>query len=427
MVKYLSILGVTVSGLFFNFLGLQPPQIEERLDWDQMAFFQLPPEPDQTAEKIVDDYLQRLAAKGFNPNAQGVWLQSGMARLATRNGQTPASAASITKVATTLAAVKTWGLDRRFATTAYAKGTLRNGVLQGDLVIQGEGDPFFVWEEAIALANGLNNAGLKEVTGNLMITGNFYMNYKTNPQTAGELLRLAFDGEQWTPVILKQYSEMPPGTKRPQVKVAGSVVVNPNEPIPSTVLVRRQSMTLANILKQMNIFSNNVMSEVLAQAIGGSDAVSKLAAEAAGFPPEEIQLINGSGLGVANRISPRASIAMFLALERELNQQSWSVADLFPVSGRDTEGTMEDRNFPPNVVLKTGTLNAVSALAGVIPTRDRGLVWFSMINSGGDILELRAQQDILLQQITKTWGSAALPNPGGAALDEQLGDPSRNQ
>ncbi|NEO26569.1 MAG: D-alanyl-D-alanine carboxypeptidase [Kamptonema sp. SIO4C4] len=425
MLKSLSLSLLGLLGLSLNLGGASSPQITELLAWQEVAFFQLPAEPDPAAEKIVDNYLNRLAARGLAADAQGVWLQSGMTRLATRNGTIPDSAASLTKIATTLAAVKTWGLDHRFETEVLIQGTVNNGVLQGDLVIQGGGDPFFVWEEAIALGNALNQLGIREVTGNLLVTGEFYMNYKTNPQTAGQLLKLALDSQQWTPVVLKQYNKMPPETKRPQIKIQGQVVTQGNIAA-AKPLMRRQSMTLANILKQMNIFSNNVMAETLAEAAGGADRVSQLAAQAAEVSPDEIQLINGSGLGVANRISPHAAISMFMALERELDTQSWGVGDLFPVSGRDKQGTMEDRNFPPHTVLKTGTLRGVSALAGVVPTRDRGLVWFALVNEGGDIVELRSQQDRLLQDIANTWGITTLPNKGGTGLDEKLGDPSRN-
>jgi len=44
----------------------------------------------------------------------------------------------------------------------------------------------FVWEE-IALGNSLNQLGIKRVTGNLVITSNFAMNYKFNPSVAGQL------------------------------------------------------------------------------------------------------------------------------------------------------------------------------------------------------------------------------------------------
>jgi len=57
--------------------------------------------------------------------------------------------------------------------------------------------------------------------------------------------------------------------------------------------------------------------------------------------------------------------------------------------------------MPYATVMKTGTLRDVSALAGVIPTRDRGLVWFAIINRGPQVSAFRTNQDQLLQSIVK--------------------------
>jgi serine-type D-Ala-D-Ala carboxypeptidase/endopeptidase (penicillin-binding protein 4) len=67
-------------------------------------------------------------------------------------------------------------------------------------------------------------------------------------------------------------------------------------------------------------------------------------------------------------------------------------------------GTLKDRKLPVGTTIKTGTLNEVSALSGVMPTRDRGLVWFVIINKGSQIGALRQQQDLLLQALAKEWG-----------------------
>ncbi|WP_204104089.1 MULTISPECIES: D-alanyl-D-alanine carboxypeptidase [Spirulina sp. CCY15215] len=406
-----------------------PPEIKtvQTLSWQEAKIFQLPKEPNPEAEEILQQYLRDLASKGFSPQGQGVLLQAEMTKLAFRNDKVPLSAASLTKIATTLAAVDKWGLDHRFQTRIYRVGEIRNGTLYGDLIVEGGGNPFFVWEEAIAIGEFLNRSGIKAVQGNLQITAPFYMNYKTQPEIAGQLFQQAIDAESWPEVAKKQYEKMAIKIPRPHVKISGKVLVSATQPIDSQLLLRHQSMTLANILKQMNIYSNNVMAEVLAQSAGGAQAVAQLAANAANVPKDEIQLINGSGLGTANRISPRAVIAMLAALERQLADQPLGVADLFPVAGRDRQGTTIGRKLPPNTMFKTGTLRAVSALAGILPTQKQGLVWFVVINEGSDVYELRAQQDILLRKLGQAWGSGSLNNgkPQTPHKSEVLGDPKR--
>ncbi|MEN9230708.1 MAG: D-alanyl-D-alanine carboxypeptidase, partial [Thermostichus sp. DG02_5_bins_236] len=117
----------------------------------------------------VDRYLAQLAQRGFPQTAQGVWLQTGERVLAQHQGSTPLPAASLTKVATTLASLHQLGPEHRFVTLFGTFGSVGNGVLQGDLWVLGGEDPLFVWEEAIAVGNVLNAQGIRQVTGDLVI------------------------------------------------------------------------------------------------------------------------------------------------------------------------------------------------------------------------------------------------------------------
>jgi D-alanyl-D-alanine carboxypeptidase/D-alanyl-D-alanine-endopeptidase (penicillin-binding protein 4) len=118
----------------------------------------------------------------------------------------------------------------------------------------------------------------------------------------------------------------------------------------------------------------------------------------------ELRLSNGSGLGKSNRMSPRAVCALFIAIHQLLQVDGLSVSDVFPVAGLDG-GTVEGRDIPSQAAVKTGTLNGISTLGGVIFTREHGPVWFALLNGGNNRSALRAQQDALLQDVTRIWGS----------------------
>ena len=396
---------LAITGLLAGVLGQSPPNLAAvpLVSWQEAKIFDLPTEPDPAVTAIVEDYLKQLAAAGFDRQQQGVWIQSEWAYLAQYRPAVPASAASLTKVATTLAALDKWGSDHRFETRFYTVGTLENGVLRGDLVVEGGGDPLFVWEEAIALGNTINGLGIKKVTGNLIVIGNFYANFQTDSLVSGELLKQGLDQGKWNSAVEKQYRSLPPGTPRPQVAIAGSVAIQNVLPPDSRLLLRHQSLTLTELLKQMNIYSNNGMAEMLARGVGGAAVVAEVAAKAANISPTEIQFVNGSGLSVDNRLSPRAVANLFITLDRQLIGSGVKVSDLFPVAGRDTEGTLRWRRIPAGIAIKTGTLSQVSALAGMIPTQERGPVWFTIINHGGNIDKLRAEQDKLLQRLAQHW------------------------
>lgn len=430
------------SGLLATWLNLAPTEtllVSNLAGWvevHQPDFNQVEMKPDPAIEAIVAQHLRQWANLGLPETLHGVWIQAGNQVVAEHQGFAPLPAASLTKIATTLVALDEWGADYQFETVISASGPVQDGVLQGDLVVQGSGDPFFVWEEAIALGNALNQAGIRQVTGNLVIVGNFAMNFETAPIAAGNLLRQGLDSARWSAEVATQYATLPPSTPRPQVTIAGSVTalsVAEAAQTPTVPLLSHQSLPLADILKAMNSYSNNIMSEMLAQVLGGGATLATRAAELAQVPAAEIQLINGSGLGTANQISSHGVTAMLTAIQTALKSSQRNVADVFPVIGRD-RGTLSGRSIPTAAAVKTGTLAEVSSLAGVIPTRDRGLVWFSIINLGAaDLTTLHNLQDSLLQDIVQTWGDATAipadltPNDHAAAGHILLGNPDRNQ
>ena len=360
---------------------------------------------DLVTQRQIQQYLSQLSGQGFGLNRQGIWMQTDKELLANHQGTVPLPAASLTKVATSLATLQTLGADYQFITLVGRTGTLKSGVLEGDLVIQGSGDPLFVWEEAIALGNTLNRLGIREVTGKLIVLDKFYMNYEQNPQKSGELLKLGLNVALWPQEAVTQFQTLPAGTPQPQVFIRGSVQVVAAAPAQTQLTVRHHSLPLAELLKKMNQYSNNLMAEILADSIGGARVVEQKVVETTGVPANEIHLVNGSGLGEENRISPRTICAMFRAIGRLLQPAKMTVGDVFTIVGQD-EGILHERKIPPRSVVKSGSLNAVSALAGALPTQQQGIVWFVIMNGGDNLEGFRAEQETLLRSFSKQWGAA---------------------
>lgn len=412
-----------ITELFTGWNENPPPLTPVReLAWEELALFSLPHAPDPRIEETVESYLQRLSGLGIASASQGVWLASDWWTFADHRGKIPQSAASLTKIATSLAALETYGINHRFETVVKRTGTIENGVLKGDLVIEGGDDPFFVWEEAIALGNRLNELGIRQVQGDLIITGNFFMNYEADAQTSAQLLAQALDEQSWSWEVEKQYQKMLPQTSRPQVTILGNVVVqNQDEITTATPMIRHQSLPLKNILQQMNIYSNNKMADLIARSLGGIQQLVEIVTEVADVSPQEVQLINASGLGVDNRLSPRAVTKMLRIIHEKLEENGGTVADIFPVTGIG-QGTVRDRAIPDGLAVKTGTLWNVSALAGVIPTERQGFVYFAIINQDGNIDLFRNQQDQLLNNLQQQWQIVPLTSDSIV----QLGDRNRN-
>jgi D-alanyl-D-alanine carboxypeptidase/D-alanyl-D-alanine-endopeptidase (penicillin-binding protein 4) len=370
--------------------------------------------PDSVAQTVVYQYVNDVSSQAEAQSLQGVWLQAGESVLAQYQGTLPMPVASLTKIATTLAALHTWGPTHHFGTIVSTTGSVRNGVLQGDLVIQGGGDPFFISEDATEVRRALRQLGITRVTGKLVIVGDFYMNFTTNPLLAGKLLKHALQGGGDSPPRRSKRSKGRTARRQipsePPIDIAGAIQTVDVFEGKRMPLIRRRSLPLVQILKRMNVYSNNAMAEMLTRDLGGLEMMRQRAAQAAGVPTLALHLINGSGLGAENQLAPRTVCALLVAIHNQLRPTDFTIADVFPVAGHDL-GTIRRRHLPDDSVVKTGTLRNVSTLAGVLLTRTYGPVWFALINQGGDLGGYRARQDVLLHALMRHWGTVEHPLP----------------
>lgn len=89
--------------------------------------------------------------------------------IAGQNIDTPRSPASTVKVVTTFASLDMLGPTYTWHTRAAVRGALKNGVLDGDLILQGGGDPYMTLERWWSFANALRNRGLRTIRGDIVI------------------------------------------------------------------------------------------------------------------------------------------------------------------------------------------------------------------------------------------------------------------
>ena len=133
---------------------------------------QLPPE-------ALVAYVAELGPQGAFPP-----------RLAHR-AQQPVNPASLMKLYTTGAALELLGPAWTWSTPVLANGPVIDGVLQGDLVLQGRGDPTLTIERVWLLLRQLQQRGIREVRGDIVLDGSAFMLPPANPAD--------FDGEPLKP------------------------------------------------------------------------------------------------------------------------------------------------------------------------------------------------------------------------------------
>ena len=128
-------------------------------------------------------------------SALGLWVQAldeDQPRLQWQAGLT-LNPASLVKLITTFAALDQVGPAWRWATPVWLNGRLsEDGVLDGDLVIKGMGDPRLTQERLWLLLRRLQQQyGLREIRGHIVIDRSAFAPTETLP---GD-----FDGEAWRP------------------------------------------------------------------------------------------------------------------------------------------------------------------------------------------------------------------------------------
>jgi len=326
--------------------------------------------------------------------------------------------ASNVKIATAYAVLKTFGPEFRFTTNIYTDGAVdrTTGTLQGNVYVSGK-DPVFGYQHAVTLANELNKLGIRTVTGDLIVTDNFVMNYSASPHVSVQTLYSTMDASRRPAAATKAWlnhvsysGKLAQMHGTPSVSFGGASYV---QPIPSSLthLFSHESTPIREILKATLCFSNNFLSERLGDLVGGPYAVARLVQLNAGVPAEEFSLATSSGLGY-NRVTPNAMMKLLRALRSDLAKYKMTYADIMPVAGVD-DGTLEERfdsQFSRGTVVgKTGTMantdGGVSALSGEINTRN-GRLLFVIFNQRGSVPRFRAFQNSFVSLVQGQFGGA---------------------
>ncbi len=116
-----------------------------------------------------------------------------------RNAHRKFVPASNQKILVTSAGLSMLGPDFRYSTTLWATGPVDDGALDGDLVLVGRGDPTLSarwWDSGesalLALADSLRGAGIRSVTGALVVDVSAWDSTTVGPTWEVEDLRYAY-------------------------------------------------------------------------------------------------------------------------------------------------------------------------------------------------------------------------------------------
>jgi D-alanyl-D-alanine carboxypeptidase/D-alanyl-D-alanine-endopeptidase (penicillin-binding protein 4) len=366
----------------------------------------------------------------------------------------PVNPASLMKLVTTYAALDILGVGWTWSTPVWLDGQVRDGVLDGNLVIQGRGDPKLVLERLWLLLRRVRQMGVREIHGDIVLDRSAFelpeqspaafdgdalraynvgadallLNYKSillgfvpdaargrasvlsEPPLQGVHVdasvplgdgpcadwhgalradmsdpnRIAFAGsypascgeQQWALAYAdpKRYNARALAGLWAELGGALSGSVHDGRApaaAPSFVLL---SPPLAEVVRDINKYSNNVMAQQLFLTLGlaqrgvGSpqaarEVLRQWLEERFGEAAQAVVIDNGSGLSRESRLTA--------ALLARLLQQAWGsalmpeLASSLPVTGQD--GTLRNSRAPlGRAHLKTGSLRDVAGVAGYV-------------------------------------------------------------
>lgn len=304
--------------------------------------------------------------------------------------------ASNQKLLLSMALLDELGPGFRIPTVAAAAEAPRDGVLEGDLWILGRGDPETGPAQLRALAERIEDAGVRAVRGSVVGGTGFFRHDWWAPGWQsfhpGRYIALptaltfeanrggvATDSERRAAEALTRELEArgvpvdgPPDARRP--------------PRGLDAIASVWSAPLADLLARQNVGSVNFHAEVLGKLLGarvfglpgtiakGADAIESWANEHG----VRIEVHDGSGLSYTSRVSTAGFVRLLWAAEG----QPWGgvLRRTLPPAG---QGTLRGRLHGVRVRAKTGTITIGSALSGwVWLAREGAWAEFSILSTG---------------------------------------------
>jgi D-alanyl-D-alanine carboxypeptidase/D-alanyl-D-alanine-endopeptidase (penicillin-binding protein 4) len=337
--------------------------------------------------------------------------------------------ASNMKLFTTSTALSQLGPETRIPTKVFSDGRVdANGVLHGNLYLQGGGDPtlgtpaFYdsylagLGTNIFALAPQIKAAGIESVTGRLYADDTIFdrlrgvadSGYATSSYI-GPLSGLDFNSGFSGSTSSSGFSSDP--AKLAASKLAqslqGAGVNLPSEvalgttPLNAERVAMVRSPTLNRIVNTTDVWSDNFFAEMLIKLLGarlGSGGTTAAGAavveDFARSHGSGVHAVDGSGLTRSNRASPRQVVNLLLAMREDPAGDDF-IQDL-ALAGK--EGTVDERMHGTAAYgrcrTKTGTLTGVSNLSGYcFNTSGRVMVFSVLMNSVGNLTLAHLDQD----------------------------------
>lgn len=339
--------------------------------------------------------------------------------LASRSATTARIPASVTKLFTTSTALLEDGPKAVLTTELRIDGTIGDdGVLDGDLIVRGAGDPSLSLAGISTLAAAAKQAGITRITGVLRADLAGWTTDQGTPLTGGAYNR-EIGGRLGALVVSRGFASAKVSDPARQVLVklrdamrAGGLTgpVRFGAPGPSgagtEVIGAVRSPTMAQLAAATNSPSDNFYAEQLLRGVGARHgaagtttaglAVERSRLAGLGVRP---RLADGSGLSRANRVAPSTIVRLLDVMAARPEGPSLRASLALAGNTGTLAGRMRGTAAAGRCRAKTGTLSNVSALAGWCTTVGKRTVTFAILMNGVSVPAARRRQDAIVAAI----------------------------
>lgn len=321
--------------------------------------------------------------------------------------------ASVTKVFTTSSALLLDGPAARLTTELRHTGEIdEDGVLRGDLIVRGAGDPALRLDQVTALAQAAKKAGIERIDGELRADLGGWTSDQGTPLTGGAYNR-DIGGRLGSLVTLRGFASGTVIDPARQVLVRvrdamrsagleGAVKFGASAPsgAGTTVIGKVTSPTIAQLSAATNGPSDNFYAEMLLRGIGArhgaaGTTTAGLAAQrsALGAIGVNAQLADGSGLSRGNRVAPTTVVRLLDQMAAREEGSALRASLALAGNTGTIAGRMRGTAAAGRCRAKTGTLSNVSALAGWCTTIGKRNVAFAILMNNVSVASARRAQD----------------------------------
>ena len=311
-----------------------------------------------------------------------------------RNPDLALMPASNTKLLTTASALLRLGPDATLPTTVLATAEPFDGVIRGDIVLVGGGDPYLTPAQVDDLAAQIVALGVRSIHGRVLADSGMLdtrisaRGFSFDSELGGRLGALGVDEGRGKDPALHAAQLLHDALRHAHVRLEGLPRAGA-APAGGFEIAVHSSAPLSAMIGAINVPSDNFGAEMLLKDLGsltgagGSTAaglrvVRTTLATAFGLHP---RLYDGSGLSRANRVTTRQLVRLLTAMHRQPAGAAFEAS--LPIAGQT--GTLKRRMrsgaASGSCHAKTGTLSDVSSLAGYCLSAGGQTIAFAFIEN----------------------------------------------